>query len=135
MNEQSEIKLNNGEVICNRCDGHGYEGKPEKVDYGTPVCKKCLGYKKLTWTEHIIGKRSYYGGDVTGYSGIVSTSSLVNSTSTFYSSGVLDPNGNINISPYSSSVSKYVSGSIINPKVPISSKSNEYDIEEVKKSE
>lgn len=62
------IELNEGEVICDKCDGEGLI--PEQIDneitirgfiYKNPdfkfkMCDKCCGFGKLDWIENVVGK-------------------------------------------------------------------------------
>jgi len=41
------IELNEGEIICPKCGGHG--------DEYTFICTKCLGSGKVDWIENIVG--------------------------------------------------------------------------------
>ena len=52
MNDK--IKLEEGEVICDKCNGTGektYEG------WGGLPCDRCLGHGKLDWIENMMGKK------------------------------------------------------------------------------
>jgi len=42
-----EIELKEGEVICNKCNGTGFDG--------FFLCPKCQGEKKLDWISYITG--------------------------------------------------------------------------------
>lgn len=61
--------LAEGEVLCDVCNGLGYENNPH---FGPIICKKCQGVGKLDWIERIVGKKeepfifSSYSG-VTAY--------------------------------------------------------------------
>lgn len=55
------IILKPGEIICDRCNGSGYESTYEPPTWFSPQtnawrCKKCYGSKKVTWLENVLGK-------------------------------------------------------------------------------
>ena len=48
------MNLKPGEILCDECNGTGEVNLfPNQV---FNLCPKCLGNKKLTWTENIFGK-------------------------------------------------------------------------------
>lgn len=48
------MELEEGEVICPRCNGTGYD--PNQGTYWPKqYCKKCRGNKKIDWIENIVG--------------------------------------------------------------------------------
>lgn len=54
------MKLNPGDVICNKCNG---EGIIKSCSIGNKMlCSKCYGTGKLDWIENIVGK--VWGYDV-----------------------------------------------------------------------
>lgn len=62
MEEQKVLDESLGEVLCDKCDGKGWE-HGEMVNYSTMSpgmpwrCKKCKGEGKLDWIENAVGKR------------------------------------------------------------------------------
>ena len=54
------IELNDGEMICSRCDGSGVHYN--RNDKSTFVCSKCNGDGKLDWIENIVGKFRFDDG-------------------------------------------------------------------------
>ena len=53
----NEIQLEEGEVICDRCQGTCHEPNSNDNDeLCTEICGKCFGHGKLDWIENIIGK-------------------------------------------------------------------------------
>jgi len=52
------MKLEQGEIICDECNGSG--GYRQKPINSFLVCKKCLGSGKLNWVENIFGKRENF---------------------------------------------------------------------------
>jgi len=52
----SDINLEPGEVICDKCNGSGMVENKYSDQY--LFCPKCYGEKKLTWTEAIFGKET-----------------------------------------------------------------------------
>lgn len=53
--EVKKIHLEEGEVICSKCNGGGYERDDSNfAKYDT--CSRCLGEGKLDWIENIVGK-------------------------------------------------------------------------------
>jgi DnaJ-class molecular chaperone len=53
-----DIKLNPGEIICDKCHGIGNYGytKPNRNMRSYPkICSKCSGRGRLDWIENIIG--------------------------------------------------------------------------------
>lgn len=57
-----EKELEEGEVLCDVCNGFGYDNNP---NFGPIVCKKCQGIGKLDWIERIVGRK-----EITPYSGV-----------------------------------------------------------------
>jgi hypothetical protein len=55
-----EIKLEPGDVICDRCNGHGVMThtvqKKKNFFVEKTVCDKCHGECKLDWIENVRGK-------------------------------------------------------------------------------
>jgi len=47
------MKLESGEVICDKCNGEIFVDN----DNGIDICSKCLGSGKLDWIEKIVGKK------------------------------------------------------------------------------
>jgi DnaJ-class molecular chaperone len=47
----SNLKLEEWEVVCNKCEGSG-----KSWIYTTP-CTKCQGKGKVDWIENIVGKK------------------------------------------------------------------------------
>ena len=60
------IRLKDGEIICDKCDGQGDLGlnykTMEENDIKFPIqlniieCNKCYGSGKLDWVEAVVGK-------------------------------------------------------------------------------
>lgn len=53
--KNKQIKLNPGEVLCDKCNGKG------RITYSkhfSETCYKCKGVGKLDWIENIVGKTS-----------------------------------------------------------------------------
>ena len=50
--KKQKIKLEEGEVICKKCNGEEYIGKDFRI------CPKCNGLGKLDWITDIMGKKS-----------------------------------------------------------------------------
>ena len=56
------MKLKEGEVICDKCDGTGYVVDPllsqqERKRRIHPWCPKCHGFKKVDWVSNAIWKK------------------------------------------------------------------------------
>jgi hypothetical protein len=52
-----DIKLEDHEVLCPRCNGTGKGETHTAGDFViTPECRKCYGEGKLDWIERIVGK-------------------------------------------------------------------------------
>jgi len=55
------MKLEKGEVICDKCNGYGYttfnEQRGKNFYPMKSECTKCFGEGKLDWIEIIVGKR------------------------------------------------------------------------------
>jgi rubredoxin len=49
------MKLSPGEIICDKCDGTGYDFRPNKY-----LCPKCHGVGKLDWIEVVVGKETKF---------------------------------------------------------------------------
>jgi len=60
------VKLETGEVICDRCNGTGLDSnlRSDGILY-FEQCTKCYGIKKLTWSENILGKENSLSFDST----------------------------------------------------------------------
>jgi len=61
---KDKIKLKEGEVICDKCNGTGGEYQdpnvgPKMSNYFIK-CDKCYGSGKLDWIENIVGKKDRY---------------------------------------------------------------------------
>jgi len=80
-----EEDLEEGEVLCDICKGHGYI---TNEIWGRIVCRKCQGLAKLDWIERIVGKKE--PEFVSGYSGCTAYSSGSYGVSTYatYASGI-----------------------------------------------
>jgi hypothetical protein len=56
-----ELKLEAGEIICDKCDGKTFIQYTEKRGNGfypmKMVCPKCKGHGKLDWVENITGTK------------------------------------------------------------------------------
>ena len=54
------MKLKEGEIICDRCNGCGDDPKftGEKNGF-TMDCEKCGGWGKINWIERVFGKRLF----------------------------------------------------------------------------
>lgn len=50
------MKLKDNEMICDRCEGTGYEPTNDMY-WPKQHCKKCRGNKKVDWLENIVGVR------------------------------------------------------------------------------
>ena len=48
--------LNEGEVICDQCNGIGYLS-PRKDDLNKTTCYKCLGAGKVDWVANAMGRK------------------------------------------------------------------------------
>jgi len=63
MKHKLKLELNNGETICNVCNGVGYSKYHERAkEYRW--CDKCKGTGKLTWIEEILGKQVIIGKEI-----------------------------------------------------------------------
>ncbi len=52
------IKVGEGEVICDKCDGAGYRDKPQlRGIVRSDECPKCEGQGKLDWIDNAMGKK------------------------------------------------------------------------------
>ncbi|MCK5613597.1 hypothetical protein KAR91_67635 [Candidatus Pacearchaeota archaeon] len=55
MNQSAEcvsnFKLEEGEMVCNQCEGSG------KSWIYTTLCSKCQGHGKVDWVENIVGRK------------------------------------------------------------------------------
>lgn len=67
LTEDNEIILNDGEMICDACDGTGW-GKELTIWGGKTLCHKCQGERKLDWVSKITGvpEKEYTGIDSSG---------------------------------------------------------------------
>lgn len=56
---KSELVLNEGEMICDKCEGTGEDSSQSasSVYSFTRFCKKCLGTGKVDWVENAMGKK------------------------------------------------------------------------------
>ena len=72
---ESSLKLDYGEIICDKCNGEGYIGIqsetemialesngiitkiPGQMKFEYVICPKCIGTKKVNWIENIFGKQ------------------------------------------------------------------------------
>lgn len=55
------MKLQSGEVICDKCKGSGKSEKYEEFfnkDIYYYKCSKCHGEGKLDWIENVVGKKT-----------------------------------------------------------------------------
>jgi len=97
--EKQELILEEGEIICDRCNGTGDAGDnkfPGAWRSWEPTCNKCWGTGKLNWIENVFGKEFPY--TMNGSSG---TSGSYGSSGTIDKSGYhkfSDPEGIINAS-------------------------------------
>ena len=69
--KDEEIVLKDGEEICDRCDGSGYEPKVDPNQFFRMPCSKCQGDKKVDWISNVTGvapKEPSYGCSSSGYS-------------------------------------------------------------------
>ncbi len=51
------MKLKEGEIICNKCNGSGSLSSKINASTMAFTCKKCDGVGKLDWIENVIGKK------------------------------------------------------------------------------
>lgn len=59
---KSFLKLSEGEVCCNVCDGDGIIKEVTESSVTVGTCPHCLGSRKLDWVENVVGKHlSCYG--------------------------------------------------------------------------
>ena len=83
--EIRESDLEEGEVICNKCNGKRKieTDKPKwwqlRLTEVESLCPKCFGDGKLDWIENAVGKKRPYWGHVSSSS--PSSSSLSSSSS------------------------------------------------------
>lgn len=80
--EKKELVLEEGEIICDRCNGTGDAGDnqfPGAWRSWEPTCNKCWGAGKLNWIENVFGKDC--PGAFSGTSGTFGSSSGVSGTS------------------------------------------------------
>lgn len=61
------MELEEGEVVCNECNGKGVTLEWIELNYlagykspKEKECDKCLGAGKLDWIENVVGKRPQY---------------------------------------------------------------------------
>lgn len=50
------MKLKEGELICDKCNGTGYVVEEERKRRRHPWCPKCHGFKKVDWVSNAIWK-------------------------------------------------------------------------------
>jgi len=82
--EEDEIVLKEGEKICDRCEGSGYEPKQCEAQWFRTVCKKCQGEKKVDWISNVTGVKEKditlaagdSSGGFTSFSSVVTTSEI-----------------------------------------------------------
>ena len=107
--------LAEGEVLCDVCNGFGYENNPH---FGPIICKKCQGAGKLDWIERIVGKKedpftfSSYSG-VTSYAGISGWQGLSGASGTPGVSGVPGLSGFIHSHSHTVQQQNTTTGSIL----------------------
>ena len=49
------IVLEEGETICDRCNGSGYDPRGDDAQFFRIICQKCQGEKKVDWISNITG--------------------------------------------------------------------------------
>lgn len=54
-NEMAEIELQEGETICDKCEGTGRDPNHNHPWNWTNICPKCQGEKKLDWISRATG--------------------------------------------------------------------------------
>ena len=61
------VKINPGEIICDKCNGTGLVDDPPKsfsitghIPGDKYRCQKCKGTGKLDWIENIVGKNKIF---------------------------------------------------------------------------
>jgi len=64
---KSSLKLSEGEVRCNVCDGDGIIKEVTESSVTVGTCPHCLGNRKLDWIENVVGKRCSCYGSVFKY--------------------------------------------------------------------
>lgn len=54
---QVDLKLEEGEIICDKCSGYGSYPLPHKLKNNelSGLCPKCWGNKKVDWIENAMG--------------------------------------------------------------------------------
>jgi hypothetical protein len=50
-----DIVLNEGEMICDKCEGTGKESNTSASTLYSRFCKKCLGSGKVDWVDNAMG--------------------------------------------------------------------------------
>jgi hypothetical protein len=53
--DDPEIILKEGEVICDKCNGDGYDSDISPTSFFKLKCEKCQGKKKVDWISNITG--------------------------------------------------------------------------------
>jgi len=97
--EKKELVLEEGEIICDRCNGTGDAGDnqfPGAWRSWEPTCNKCWGAGKLNWIENVFGKDhpvniSGTSGTM-GYSGTSGTPTVHHKFSDPFGSNVTENN-------------------------------------------
>ena len=52
-----KIKCEEGELICDKCEGRGSIPSIQNPQTMASTCSKCLGAGKVDWVENILGKK------------------------------------------------------------------------------
>jgi len=61
------MKLNEGEMICNKCEGMGTLPSEQDPNTMAKICKKCFGHGKVDWLENILGKKAIQSNSSSGW--------------------------------------------------------------------
>lgn len=87
--KEKKLNLEEGEIICDKCNGRGVNPIKNKFEFPIP-CNKCQGLGKLDWIENIVGKKSTTFGTTSNstYSSISNTFNLQNSIMNDVSSAI-----------------------------------------------